>query len=178
MLKRSASILLVITMTALFLGEISAQSRSVGLTVSYAGTGIDFSFEIDDENFAEFQLRMETTEMFAYRSPYPGISASAVWNVVFSSSVSRNGNPIRFYAGPGISAGFSGDIASPPGMFFGLKGRIGGECSFARGVSISMNLSPMVGGLFNIKDSMVNMRLFKVGLLYGVMPEISVRYKF
>lgn len=36
----------------------------------------------------------------------------------------------------------------------------------------------MIGGHFTIKDEMLNMRLFKVGLLYGTMPEVSVRYKF
>lgn len=176
--KISAAILCTIALCTLFLGEISAQSRYAGLTFSYAGCGLDYSFDIDDKNFAEFQLRAETAEMFRSFHRYPGISASAVWNLIFASTLSRNGNMIRFYSGPGISAGYSRDILAPAGLFFGLKGRVGAECSFPRGISISINLSPMIGGHFTIKDEMLNMRLFKVGLLYGTMPEVSVRYKF
>lgn len=175
---KANAILCVLVATALCLDEMSAQQRNIGMTFSYAGTGLEYCFDIDDDNFVGVQLRAETSALFAFRSVYPGASASVFWNMIFKKMESANGNPIRFYAGPGLGIGYSNDIIGPPGMFFGLKGRVGGECTFARGVTISMNLSPMLGGHFRINEGMVNMRLYRSGLLYGIMPEVSIRYEF
>ena len=168
---KANAILCVLVATALCLDEMNAQQRN-------AGTGLEYCCDVDEENFVGVQLRAETAALFASRSAYPGVSASAFWNMIFKKMDSANGNPVRFYAGPGLCIGYSNDIIGPPGMFFGLKGRVGGECTFTRGVTISMNLSPMLGGHFRINEGMVNMRLYKAGLLYGIMPEVSIRYEF
>lgn len=166
-------------MAALFLDEIHAQSRSIGATFSIAGTGLEFVQTIDSRHSAQYQMRMETANMFLSTRGKAGISASAFWNTVISQIQSRNNNTIQFYAGPGICIGYSGDRKNhPTGMILGLKGRIGAECCFERGVTVSMSISPMLGGHFSRKDSMVNMRLYRLGLLYGIMPEVGIRHNF
>ncbi len=164
--------------TALFLSVTYAQEKSLGATFSYAGTGLDYVQFTDRHHFAQYQLRMETTSLFWSDHGKAGISASAFWNTVFAESESRNGNIIRFYAGPGICAGYSEDIKNPPGVIFGLKGSIGAECSFSRGIAISLSVSPMIGGHFRLKDGMLNMSLYKGGLCYGFMPEAGIRFIF
>lgn len=177
-MKRIISILCAFLMTTLFLSESFAQDRSFGATFSYAGTGLEYVQFADSRHFAQYQLRMETTSLFWSDHGKSGISASAFWNTVFAQIESRNGNLVRFYAGPGICAGYSEDIMNPSGIFFGLKGCIGAECSFARGIAISLSISPMLGGHFRLKDGMVNMRLYRGGLCYGFMPEAGIRYIF
>ena len=177
-MKKAVSILCVLWVTALFLSEAFAQERSLGATFSYAGTGLDFVQFTDGRHFAQYQIRMETTSLFWSEHGKTGISASAFWNTVFAQIESRNGNVVRFYAGPGVCVGYSEDIMNPSGVFFGLKGSIGSECSFSRGIAISLSISPMLGGHFRVKDGMLNMRLFRGGLCYGFMPEAGIRYIF
>ncbi len=178
-MRRGTTILLCLLMAGIFLLDDSyAQTRSFGATFSYAGIGAEYSLDIDKENFAEFQLRIDTIETFRISSAMPGISASAFWNIVFARFESHNGNPVRFYAGPGISLGYAADLFSPHGLDFGVKGRVGGECAFPRGISVAMSISPMVGGHFGIVDGMLNMRLYKNGLLQALMPEVSIRHRF
>ncbi|MEE0235104.1 MAG: hypothetical protein UD961_02950 [Bacteroidales bacterium] len=177
-MKRIVAILGTITLTALFLSEIFAQNRSLGGTFSYAGTGVDYLHFSDSRHFAQYQLRLETSSFFWSDEGKLGISATAFWNTVFAQIESRNGNIVRFYAGPGISVGYSEDIRNLSGIVVGLKGSIGAECSFSRGVSLTLGISPMLGGHFRRKDGMVNMRLYRYGLCYGLMPEAGIRYIF
>lgn len=177
-MKKIVSILCVLCVTSLFLSEAFAQERSLGATFSYAGTGLDYVRFTDTRHFAQYQIRMETTSLFWSDRGKPGISASAFWNTVFARIESRNDNIVRFYAGPGVCAGYSEDIMKPSGVFFGLKGTVGAECSFSRGVAISLSISPMLGGHFRMKDGMLNMRLYRGGLCYVFMPEAGIRYIF
>lgn len=177
-MKRTVSILCIFMVSTLFLGVAHAQEKSLGTTFSYAGTGLDYVQFTDSRHFAQYQIRVETTSLFLSEQGKAGISASAFWNTVFAQAESRDGNIVRFYAGPGICAGYSEDIPDPSGVFFGLKGSIGAECSFSRGIAISLSVSPMLGGHFKMKEGMLNMRIYKGGLWYGLMPEVGIRYIF
>lgn len=177
-MKRIGLILCVLIITTLFPGEAFAQARSFGATFSYAGTGVEYVHSESERHFTRYQLRLETSSLFWTDRGRPGISVSAFWNTVFATYESRNGNKVRFYAGPGISAGFSEDLMGPPGMFIGLKGDIGAECYFSRGIAISLSLSPMFGGHFRRMDGMTHMRIYRAGLCYGFMPEAGIRYIF
>ena len=178
-MKRTVSIFCVLIMSALFLSDLYAQNNSFGATFSYAGTGLEYARKVDEEHFAQYQLRAETTGLFWSSRNKAGLSASAYWNTVLKEMLSRNDNLIRIYAGPGVSAGYSSDIRNiPHGIFIGLRGRVGAECEFERGITLSASLSPMLGGHFTAKEGMINMRLYRTGLYYGVLPEIGIRYNF
>lgn len=177
-MQKVASILCVLLMTISFTDKALARERSLGAVFSYAGSGLDYVQFADSHHFYRYQLRVETPDLFWSEDGKAGISASASWNTVFSSIESRNGNRIRFYAGPGLGIGYSRDLKSMPGVFIGLKGCIGGECSFPRGIALSISISPMLGGHFSKKDGMIRMGLHKWGLCYGLMPEAGIRYIF
>ena len=176
---RKATILCIMLIATLFLDVAHAQEKSAGATFSYAGTGVEYIRYKDSRHFSQYQLRVETSGIFWSGRGNPGISASAFWNIVIAERQSRNDNTVRIYAGPGISAGYGGDTKNhPSGIFFGLKGRVGAECSFPRKVTVSLSVSPMLGGHFSMRDGMVNMRLYRTGLCYALMPEAAIRYNF
>ena len=166
-------------MTAFFLGEIHAQNRALGATFSYAGCGISYQQQVNEDSFYEIQLRSETAHMFSSLTDKPGITGSVSWNIIFAECVSPNGNCIRFFAGPGVTAGITDDLLYyQKGLLFGLKGRIGAECFFSRRIALSASLSPVLGAHITMKDDMPCMRLYISGLIYSIMPEIGIRYTF
>ncbi len=170
--------IICILLCTLCLGEIHAQKKSIGSSFSYAGVGLVYEHGIDAGSFAEIQLRMETSSVFARHDRLPGVSASFTWNMVFAETESRDGNKVVFFAGPGVMAGIAEDIGRGAGLMFGLKGRIGGECTFRRNVSVSLGVSPVIGVHLSRNGGMVNMLLYRTGLLYGIMPEVGIKYAF
>lgn len=180
MQRLTGRIMFIVLATFLFMGRSDAQSKTVGSTYSFAGIGVVYEYVIDDDTFAEFQLKAETAPvLFTFGTEMPGISASFTWNMVFASTESRNGNTISFFAGPGAALGISEDIKGPAGLFFGLKGRIGGECTFlSRNVSLSVSLSPVLGAHIRKERDMITMLPYKFGLLSAIMPEIGIKYAF
>ena len=168
----------IIAVMLLLLGDLHAQCRSVGATFSYAGTGLTYEHVINDETFIEAQLRLETLQYLSPIAGRTGISGSFTWNMIFAEHISRNGNTINFFAGPGVLAGVSDDFLAPRGLVFGLKGRAGVECLFSRNVIISASVSPVVGAHIGVKDDMPHMRIFRNGLLFTIMPEIGIKYAF
>ncbi len=165
-------------MCALFLSEAYAQRKSVGSSFSYAGIGLLYEHELDDKSFAEIQLRAETSALYADRRNGTGFTASFSWNMVFSEKQVRNGNRIVFFAGPGIMAGITGDVKNGNGLMIGLKGRVGGECTFRRKVAVSLSVSPVIGLHMGAREGMINMLLYRTGLLYTIMPEVGLKYAF
>lgn len=153
-----------------------AQSRALGCTFSYSGTGISYEHRMDDESFIDAQLRAETASVFTYGSKLPGVSASFTWNMIFASTESVNGNCVRFYGGPGLALGMAEDLNASAGMYFGLKGRVGCECVFPRRIILSFSLSPLLGAHLKRVNSGTTMLPFKMGLLHGIMPEVGIKY--
>lgn len=177
-MPQGAKITFVILLTSIFLGGLNAQDRSIGATFSYAGTGISFQNNVNEDTFIEIQLRAETAHLFGSTCDTPGVSASATWNMIFSEITSPDGNRICFFAGPGITAGFTDDIAFHKGLVFGLKGRVGCECRFNRNIALSACFSPVIGAHVTMMDGMPCMLFYKTGLRAMVMPEVGIRYTF
>ncbi len=172
------STICILLACTLSLSAASAQPKSIGSTFSYAGVGFVYEHEIDETSFAEIQLRMETSSIFHYREFKPGAAVSFTWNMKFAEIEARDGNRVIFFAGPGAAAGFTEDMFSRRGLMFGLKGRVGAECTFDRNISISMSVSPVLGVHLAMHEGMLNMLLYKTGLAYAVMPEIGIKYAF
>ncbi len=171
-------ILCAMILSTLLLGEMHAQSKAVGSSFSYAGIGLVYEHDVDENSFSCIRLRIETPALFNDGDKRPGISASFSWNMIFADIQSRSGNKIALYAGPGTAVGMTGDLTRDTGLMFGLMGTIGGECTFSRNVTVSMSISPVIGLHLGAGDGMLNMLLYKTGLLYGIMPEVGIKYTF
>ena len=110
-----------------------ARPKSLGATFSFTGFALSYEHELERYNsFIEASLKAETAELFLYRADLPGVSGTVTWNIKVKEWLSAEGNRLTFFAGPGIIAGYGYDYKMPQGVFFGLKGRIGIECSFYR----------------------------------------------
>ncbi len=173
--------LLTVVMSTFFMSHtfLSAQPKSLGATFSFTGFAISYEHELNrGESFIETSIKAETSEVFLYRSETPGISGSITWNFPVSEWESEEGNKLPFFAGPGITAGCNRDYRLPIGAFFGLKGRVGVECNFSRNVVISAFISPVIGSHVVFYSDHLTMRYYKNGLIYGLTPEIGIKYRF
>lgn len=173
-------ILSVMILAALCLSESYAQPRSAGISFSFGGIGVVYDTIIDKNTFASFDARVETAQLFSGYSPssIPGFSASFTWNLIFARHVSRNGNEVRFFAGPGITAGYAEDFGRRKGIVCGLKGRVGGECTFDRKISISISVAPIIGAHLSKGIEMTEMNLYRSGIFNSLLPEIMIKYAF
>ena len=156
-----------------------AQPKSIGLVSSFKGFAISYEHNLSKPDmFMEMSLAADASEMFLYRAERPGISVSTTWNRIFSTRTLQDGTEISFFAGPGITLGYGSDFKSGNGYFFGIKGRAGIECSFARRVIISACISPVLGMHMIPHQEFLSLRYYKNGIFYSPIPEIGIRYRF
>lgn len=168
----------IILFMALISGNANAQTKAISTVWSPNGIGLGYEFYSDNDSFFQLDLKTEISEILMNRSWTPGALVSFTWNMQFADFTTRYGDKIVFYAGPGAAAGWSPDYGSKPGMIFGVKGRVGAECTFDRHVSISASIAPILGLHLSFDRNGVNMRAYRNGILYGVMPEIGIKFAF
>ena len=168
----------VIIMGCTFSSHAYAQPKSMGTSYSFSGMALSYEHYLSNDSFAEISLKGETGEMFMGRTEIPGVSASFTWNMKIYDWTSRNGNTVSIFAGPGLTAGWCEDLKKPSGGFIGLKGRVGGECSFNRKVIISVSVSPVIGTHAVLLEDSIRMTYYRNGLLGAVIPEIGIKYRF
>ena len=158
---------------------VIAQPKSVGVSFSY--TGISLSYEMNSHksnSFIDLELKAENSEFYAGRSKFPGISASASLNYYLKQWCSDDGTSVNLFAGPGLIAGYCPDYKTLSGVIFGLKGKLGTECIFNRNVLVSVAIAPILGTHLLLKDDAVQMKYYRNGLQYALIPEIGIKYRF
>ena len=178
MISEFRKIMTLIVFSLMFMGESFAQPKSIGTTYSLSGISLSYEHYTDNESFIDTSIKAECGDMFFGVSRFPGITASFTWNMIFSRIESRNGNEIRFLAGPGLVLGWSNDLLKKAGTVFGLRGRVGAECVFDRNVTISASLCPTIGTHMIIHDDYLDLRYYRMGILSLFLPEIGIRYSF
>ena len=166
--------------SALFLAQstLDAQSKAIGVDFSISSIGLSYEHYVESGSFLTFDMYLDTDDLMWLRASHPGASASLIWNMVFAEKNSSLGNRISFFAGPGIMVGYVTDMNDIAGCAFGLKGRVGVECSFKRPVTLSASLSPLLGCHITSQNAEVKMKLYKSGLIQTIIPEIGIKYTF
>lgn len=171
--------LVTLIVSLLYIGISYAQPKAIGTTYSFSGICISYEHSVKGDSFIEAEIKAELSEVFVNRTDMPGVSTSFTWNYVLKNWTSAEGNEVRMYAGPGIAAGICKDFKKPSGIFLGLKGRIGTECSFSsRNIIISACLAPVLGTHVTLNGKILEMRYYRNGLLSTIMPEVGIRYMF
>lgn len=156
-----------------------AQPRSLGATFSFTGPSICYEHELGKENsFIVLEMKAQAAEFYTGHSSYPGVSASANWNMVVKQWTSPEDNTINLIAGSGLIVGYCADHKSAHGLMYGLKGRVGVECHYDRNIIISACISPIIGSHLMIYDDHVVMKYFRNGIQYALIPEIGIKYRF
>lgn len=157
----------------------SAQPKSAGASFSFTGLGLCYEHDFSEYgSFLDFTLKSENPEYLLERSDHPGIAAGIGWNIIIRKWESTEGNTLRFFAGPGAIAGYGADHKSIDGVFFGLKVRVGGECEFSRNILISISIVPIIGAHVVMEQGDFSMKYYKNGLIYSLVPEIGIKYRF
>ena len=160
------------------LSVVNAQPKAAGLSFSITGVGLSYEHYTESDSFITLDLSADTDDYMWMRSSNLGVRADFVWNMIFSEKPSSLGNKITFYAGPGVMVGYVTDLNDISGPAFGLKGRLGMECRFKRSITLSANLSPIIGSHISYEKGDVRMRLYKSGLIQSIIPEIGIKYAF
>lgn len=155
-----------------------AQPKAAGSSYSLSGAGLTYEHFLNGDAFLHTDLRAEMLAVFMNRNNNPGISASLSYNLIFKEWKSRNSNVICLFGGPGVAVGMSHDYGNDMGCFFGLKGRVGVECSFDRHISVSLTLNPVIGSHMVLKEKHIEMKYYKNGLISTLFPEIGIKYEF
>ena len=171
----------ILSVVVLFSALLSsyAQPRTLGASFSYTGISVNYEHALPkDASFLEAGIKMHMSEMNADRASYPGVSASLTWNSILKQWKSSQGNTISFFAGPGATIGYEKDHKTAEGVFLGIKGRAGIECTFSRKIIISANIAPVIGSHIVYDNGLMSMKYYKNGLLYALVPEVSIKYAF
>lgn len=164
--------------SALLSCSLSAQPKAITSIWSFNGIGVGYEHYINEDCFLQADAEVDMSDLLIGRSHTVGASASFSYNIIFKTKVNRYGTRLNYFAGPGAKAGWGMDYKSAPGLFFGIKGRLGIEAIFERSISISACLSPTLGlHVSEHKGDMV-MRLYRNGLRYFILPEIGIKYTF
>ena len=164
-----------------FISAVSAyaQPKALGVVSSFKGFAVSYEHNLHKEDlFIEMALSADASEMFLYRADYPGISASFTWNHVFASWSLQDGAEMKLFAGPGLAVGYGKDFKAGNGYFFGLKGKVGIECSFERRVTVSACISPILGMHVIPYDEYLSLKYYRNGIFYSPIPEIGIKYRF
>lgn len=148
----------VLLTIALVLGiavTASAQPRAVGLKLGW-GAEIEYQHTLGPD-FVEVDLGVLSFNTFNVASTYNFMIAKPQWT---------DRGEWGFYAGPGAALGVG---LHHDANFFHLAvaGQIGLEYTFWVPVKLSFDLRPQIGYLFGVN-----------GFYWGIMPSISVAYRF
>lgn len=155
-----------------------SQPKSVGVTFAVTGFSLSYEHSLDNDSFIDVGFKAKMDEVFSGRGKYPGGSTYVLWNMIFAEKETATGNKIRFFAGPGATAGYCADFKRPPGPVFGLSGSLGMECMFDRNVQLSLSINPILGAHISVFDDHLSMKLYRSGLIYSLIPEIGIKYMF
>lgn len=155
------------------------QPKAISTIWSFDGIGVGYEHFTSDSEFIQVDIKGETNDIFIKTRWIPAATASFTFNMTFAERTSRNGNTVCFFAGPGAVGGWGKDNNGMNGAIFGIKGRLGAECRFAkRHITVSASIAPELGMHISMKDETSYMRLYRYGLLHSITPEIGIKYAF
>ena len=154
----------IIIAAALLMGiafAASAQPRAIGLRLGY-GTEASYQHTLNGENFIEANLGA-----FGFGA----LQASAVYNFMIAQPAWTARGEWGIYAGAGVAlgTGFSKGYA----LNIDVVGQVGLEYTFWFPLQLSVDLRPQFG-VFIAE----NTRFHSEGAWGGVIPTLSVRYRF
>lgn len=174
-------IILVAAIIAAGQTGLSAQGRIKAAGAEFAFTGIGVSLQKYTSpmtSFHNISLEMDLEDVLDGESRVPGIRMSYVIDFIFAATQTRTFT-LRWFAGPGFTAGYVRDVHRGPGIMAGICGNAGAEFSFSVPVCISISFMPSLATHISYSDGMPVMNLYRCGImLHTLSPRIGIRYEF
>lgn len=177
---RSIIVLLVSLVTA-GQAEMSAQSMMKAAGAEFAFTGIGISLQkytLSRSAFHDISIAVDLQDVLTGQSRRPGVRLDYVMDYVLCTT-HTDSFTLRWYAGPGFTAGYVRDIRKGFGIMAGICGNAGAEFSFNVPVCISISFTPCLATHISYGSGIPNLDLYRSGiLLQSLSPELGIRYEF
>lgn len=161
----------------LFAGSLSAGPRTAGAVFSFCRSGIEYGHTLNDKAFWNIGIGVEYGSSVFYRNLIPGVSLDFGYNYVLRTWRSEAGEG-TFFAGPGLKAGYMSDRNEDAGVTVGVTGNIGIDFRFRLPVIISVSVKPVLGLHLRGGEDGFSLGLYKNGLIWGLLPEVGIKYCF
>ena len=147
----------------------SAQPKAIGLRLGYPANEVSYEHYLGGPNFLEAEIGV--------RDFGQGYSVTGIYNFVFAEPQWTSRGEWAWYAGPGLTAGYVGfkvtdaDNNTHKEYHFlaGLVAQVGLEYTFWFPLQLSVDLRPVIGYCDGF---------YREGALFGMVPQLSVRYHF
>lgn len=160
---------------------LSAQGRIKAIGAEFAFTGIGISLQKYTSpmtSFHSISMEMDLEDVLDGESRVPGIRISYVIDYIFAETQTAHFF-LRWFAGPGVTAGYVRDMRKGPGIMAGICGNVGVEFSFSVPVCISLSFMPSLAAHISYSDGIPEMNLYRCGLMrHTLSPRIGIRYEF
>lgn len=176
-------------LAAILLGT-TANAQAVGLHNSGKGFGLAFQeYDKDGKAFSSFILYADIYGLPLGKTVNPGIKGNFSRNHFFGN-IKIDKAKLKFYAGPGFTAGYVQDgersvisqehLVNHPGVVCALSGTAGCLFTFDRHIALDLFLQAEVG--FHIrKDEFLeqnDLTVYSNGLSRAWIPHLLILYKF
>ncbi len=173
-----SKILLAAASAVLICHTVAGQGKAVGSIWSYKGISMTYSQTAHEDSFYELALSADMMDLLNGNSRYPGVAARFAWNIILKDSGSAGGGCFKAYVGPGAIMGWTTDKDCSYGILTGISTVAGLEYISSRKIAISVSVSPILGCHTVIRKDMIQMKLYRNGLIGSLIPEACIKYYF
>lgn len=181
MKKLGSIIVLLVSFITAGQAEISAQSMMKAAGAEFAFTGIGISirkYTSSGSAFHDISITLDLQDVLTGKSRQPGARLCYVMDYVLCTT-RTDSFVLRWYAGPGFTAGYVRDIGRGFGIMAGICGNAGAEFSFNVPVCISVTVTPCLATHISYGAGIPHLDLYRSGiLLQSISPRLGIRYEF
>ena len=171
--------IILAVMLSIILGGVSyaGPSKAIGAEFAFSGLTVNYQTHASGRDFNDFNLGLDFHKVLSGESRTPGVRFSYVRDYIFAEKA-KGDFVTRWYAGPGMTAGYVMDKDAGYGAMIGICGNIGVEFGFSEPVCISLSLMPSVATHIRREDGNPDLDLYFNGLLHTLSPRLGIKYSF
>lgn len=181
MKKQLSIIVLLVSFIAAGQTGMSAQGRLKAAGAEFAFTGIGLSIQKYTRSLSSFHdisIAADLQDVLTGQSRIPGVRLSYTMDYVLGTARTDTFT-LRWFAGPGFTAGYVRDMRKGFGIMAGICGSAGAEFSFSVPVCISISFTPSLATHISYRSEIPNLDLYRSGiLLQSISPKLGIRYEF
>lgn len=160
---------------------LSAQGKikAAGAEFAFTGIGINLqTYTSSRTSFHNISIDMDLQDVLTGRSRVPGIRMSYIMDYILATT-RTDSFTLRWFAGPGFTAGHVRDMGRGSGIMAGICGNAGAEFSFTVPVCISISFTPCLATHISYSSGTPGLDIYRSGLLLqAISPRIGIRYEF
>lgn len=171
-----AAILVLAGMRSTDLHAQECPRIDIGVYQSPKGFGLSIEPFKDSLSFNSYTILADMFGVLTGDYVSPGFKFTYCRKFIFKQHTSKD-YKLDLYGGPGLTAGMSRDFHDPMGFTAGLHGALGGRYSYARKISISLEISSDIAfKMHTDQRGATEMGFYKAGIIHALYPEVRIQY--